>query len=95
MQDLEKYMLPCLNKQFFGVDCMGCGMQRSISLLLHGEFVEAFKMYPAIYTLILLFALIVLNMFKKFNFSHKVVVTLGIINLIIIITSFIFKTFYN
>ena len=95
MQTLEKYMLPCLNKQFFGVDCMGCGMQRAISLLLHGEFVAAFKMYPAIYTLILLFGFIVINMFKKFSFSHKIVVTLGIINLIIIITSFIFKTFYN
>lgn len=95
MQSLEKYMLPCLNKELFGVECMGCGMQRSISFLLHGEFVAAFKMYPAIYTLILLFGFIVLTLFKKINFSHKIVVALGILNLVIIVTSYIFKNFYN
>jgi hypothetical protein len=51
---LETYMLPCLNKKIFGVDCLGCGMQRSISLLLKGDFVAAFYMYPAIYPLLLL-----------------------------------------
>ena len=48
---LEEYMLPCLNKKLFGVDCLGCGIQRALSLLIHGEFIAAFKMYPAIYTL--------------------------------------------
>ncbi|WP_147676626.1 DUF2752 domain-containing protein [Algibacter pacificus] len=95
MQSLEKYMLPCLNKELFGVECMGCGMQRSISLLFQGEFVAAFKMYPAIYTLILLFGFIVLTLFKKINFSHKITVALGILNLVIIVTSYIIKNFYN
>jgi hypothetical protein len=94
MQSLEKYMLPCLNKKLFGVECMGCGIQRAISLIFHGEFVAAFKMYPAIYTLILLFGFIALSIFKKFNFSYKIIVTLGIVNVIIILTSFILKTFY-
>ncbi len=88
-------MLPCLNKELFGVECMGCGMQRSISLLFQGEFVAAFKMYPAIYTLILLFGFIVLTLFKKINFSHKITVALGILNLVIIVTSYIIKNFYN
>ncbi|MFA7446524.1 MAG: DUF2752 domain-containing protein, partial [Flavobacteriaceae bacterium] len=45
---MEDYMLPCMNKKLFGIDCMGCGIQRSVALLLRGEFVEAFYMYPAI-----------------------------------------------
>jgi hypothetical protein len=31
---------------------MGCGMQRSIALILNGDFIAAFQMYPAfIYSL--------------------------------------------
>ena len=90
---LEEYMLPCLNKKLFGIDCMGCGMQRSISLILHGNLVEAFYMYPAIYTLILLFGVIAINTFKNFKYANKIIIILAILNVIIIIGNFIMKTF--
>lgn len=93
MQALEEYMLPCLNKKLFGVDCMGCGMQRSISLILHGNFVDAFHMYPAIYTLMLLFAVIAVNTFKNFKHANKIIIILAILNAVIIIGNFIMKTF--
>ena len=67
LSDLEKYMLPCLNKKLFGIDCMGCGMQRSIALIAQGDFVGAFHMYPAIYTLVLLFLVVGINTFKPFT----------------------------
>ncbi len=91
MSGLEEYMLPCLNKKLFGVECMGCGLQRSFSLLLHGEFVAAFKMYPAIYTLILLFITVGFNFFKPFKFSNKLILLLAIINVIIIVGSYTLK----
>ena len=50
---LEDFMLPCLNKQLFGIDCLGCGIQRATALLFKGEFIAAFKIYPAIYSLLL------------------------------------------
>lgn len=90
---MEEYMLPCLNKQFFGIECMGCGMQRSALLIFHGEFIAAFKMYPAIYTLLLLFGVIALNTFLNFKYANKIIIILAIINAIIIIINFIFKTF--
>ncbi|MGS0524465.1 DUF2752 domain-containing protein [Zobellia nedashkovskayae] len=31
-------MLPCLNKKLFGIDCPGCGLQRSIVLFFKGRF---------------------------------------------------------
>ena len=65
----EDYMLPCLNKKMFGIDCLGCGMQRAFVLLFRGEFVEAFKMYPAIYTLIILALFILVNFKMKFKKS--------------------------
>ncbi|WP_034044827.1 DUF2752 domain-containing protein [Wocania ichthyoenteri] len=93
MQALEDYMLPCLNKKLFGVDCMGCGMQRSISLIGHGNFVDAFYMYPAIYTLILLFVIVAINTFKNFKYANKIIIILAILNVTIIIGNFIIKTF--
>lgn len=91
----EQYMLPCLNKKLFGFDCMGCGMQRSISLLMHGEFTAAFYMYPAIYSLITLLGIVVLNYFINFKHSYKIIVILAILNVIIILSNFIIKTFFN
>ena len=91
MEAVEEYMLPCLNKKLFGIDCMGCGMQRSISLILHGEFTAAFHMYPAIYSLIVLFIYIGLNIFFKFKNSNKVITALAIITLATIIISYVIK----
>ena len=91
MQSLENYMIPCLNKKLLGFECMGCGMQRSVSLIIHGEFMAAFKMYPAIYTLIPLVLFIGLNMFFKFKNAQIIISTLAIASVFIIITSFIIK----
>ncbi|WP_452224748.1 DUF2752 domain-containing protein [Lacinutrix chionoecetis] len=87
----EQYMLPCLNKKLFGFECMGCGLQRSISFLLQGEFLAAFKMYPAIYALIPLALLIVTSFFYKFKYINKIINTLAIVSVLIIIISFIVK----
>ncbi|SFN82079.1 Protein of unknown function [Bizionia echini] len=91
MSSPEDFMLPCLNKQIFGFDCMGCGLQRSLALIYHGEFLAAFKMYPAVYPLIALFIFIGLNIFFKFQHSNKIINTLAIITISIIIGSFTLK----
>ncbi len=88
---LEDYMLPCLNKKLFGVDCLGCGMQRALNLLIHGEFIAAFKMYPAIYTLLLLAVVIIINFFYKIKFAQKIISILAIINVLIIVISYVLK----
>ena len=87
----EDYLLPCLNKQMFGIDCLGCGIQRSLVLIGKGEFVEAFKMYPAIYTLILLALVILINFKLKFKNRKRIIITLAIINLLIIVISYFIK----
>ncbi|MEN3325128.1 DUF2752 domain-containing protein [Mariniflexile soesokkakense] len=93
MSSLDDYMLPCLNKKFFGFECMGCGLQRSFSLIIHGEFVAAFYMYPAIYTLILLFVIVTINTIKNFKHAYRIILILAILNGVIIIANFIIKTF--
>ncbi|MDG1729387.1 MAG: DUF2752 domain-containing protein [Algibacter sp.] len=88
---MEEFMLPCLNKKLLGIECMGCGMQRAIALIFQGEFIAAFQMYPAIYSLIALFLYIGINIFFKFKHSNKIIGALAIITVSIIITSFIIK----
>ncbi|WP_282121925.1 DUF2752 domain-containing protein [Algibacter mikhailovii] len=90
---MEEFMLPCLNKKLLGYECFGCGIQRSIALILEGEFVGAFHMYPAIYSLIVLFGLILINYFQNFKWGSKIITILAILNAVIIVTSFIIKNF--
>jgi len=90
----EQFMLPCLNKKLFGIECLGCGMQRSLVLVFQGEFLAAFKMYPAIYTIIILVLFIIFSLFKKFKYSQKIKMGLIILNAIIIIGSYLIKITY-
>ena len=91
LASLEDFMLPCISKQVLGVECFGCGGQRSVHLLFHGEFIEAFKMYPAIYPLSMLALVIGANFFFKFKHSNKIINLLAIITIIIIVISYIIK----
>ncbi|MDY8138974.1 DUF2752 domain-containing protein [Aquimarina sp. 2201CG5-10] len=84
-------MLPCLNKKLFGVDCLGCGMQRSIVLLLKGDFIGAFHMYPAIYPLIFLLLFLGFNFFVKFKNDWLIKLSLIIISALTIIVSYLIK----
>jgi hypothetical protein len=88
---MEDYMLPCLNKKLFGIECLGCGMQRATALLFEGEFVTAFKIYPAIYTLILLALFLVFNLTVKFKFDRSIKISLIVLNVLIIVISYAIK----
>lgn len=88
---LEKYMLPCLSKTFFGFDCLGCGLQRSFIYLINGEFWNAFKMYPAIFSLLILTLFVVVNLKIKYKHAQKIISKLAYLNLSIIIVNHIIK----
>ena len=91
MASLEEYMLPCLNKKIFGIDCLGCGMQRSLIMIFRGEFAAAFSLYPAIYTIILMLAILALHLKFKFKYGAKIILALFVINMSIIIINYISK----
>lgn len=91
LSGLEDYMLPCLNKQFLGVDCPGCGIQRSASLLVQGEFMAAFQMFPAIYTLIPLFILILCSKVFQLKIDDRFIIVLAIASVALILINFVYK----
>ena len=88
---MEEFMLPCLNKQLFGVDCLGCGAQRDLVLVFQGQFSAAFRMYPAIYTILILLIFLLINFFVNFKKAFLIKIGLIILNALIIIVSYYFK----
>jgi hypothetical protein len=91
---MEEYMLPCLSKKLFGIDCFGCGIQRAVVLLFQGEFEAAFYMYPAIYTMLLFFLFIGINFIDKSRNYHKIIMSLGVITAIMMVISYFYKLLY-
>jgi hypothetical protein len=88
---MEKYMLPCLNKKLFGVECFGCGMQRAFLLVAKGDFIGAFHLFPALYTTLVLLACIGLHFVDKSRNYHKAIISMAILNGVILVVSYIFK----
>ena len=84
-------MLPCMNKKLFGIDCFGCGTQRSLALLLKGDFIGAFNMYPAIFTTLLFFVVVGLHFIDKSRNYHKAIISLAVINAIIMVVSYFYR----
>ena len=92
---MEEYMVPCMNKSVFGIDCMGCGTQRSLALLLDGEFIEAFKMFPAIYTLLLFGLTITLHLLDKKRNYLTPIAFLAVANGVIMVVNYFYKIYIN
>ncbi len=84
-------MLPCLNKQLLGMECPGCGIQRSVWLLFQGEFVAAFKMYPAVYPILGLFAFLLLDRFFRIKHSNTISIVLMLMSVVMILANFLYK----
>lgn len=62
---LEAHQLPCLFKAITHIDCPGCGIQRSLLLLIRGDIPGSFKIYPALIPIILLIAFLILHVIKN------------------------------
>lgn len=88
---IEDYMLQCPSKKFLGIECFGCGTQRALVMVFEGRFVEAFHMFPAIYTLLLFFATVVLTLVDKKRNYGNILVILAIINALIMVISYFYK----
>ncbi len=65
---LEAHMQSCLYKQVLGVECPGCGFQRSLIALLKGNIWESFQLFPGLMPMLFLFVLLILHLI--FNFKN-------------------------
>jgi hypothetical protein len=88
---LQKHMLPCAYKYFFGIDCPACGAQRSLLLLMQGNFAESFRMYPPlIFLLLLVFFAVAYLIFPK-KIKAKFLKQYAVFVLMIIAANYTYK----
>ncbi|MWB94777.1 DUF2752 domain-containing protein [Flavobacterium sp. GA093] len=92
--NLEKYMLPCISKTLFGIECLGCGFQRALFLLFQGEFLAAFRMYPALYTSLIFLCFVALHFLDKSKNYKKILWATAILNSVFMIAGYYYKHFY-
>jgi hypothetical protein len=84
-------MLPCASVQLFGVECPGCGLQRSVALLMEGALIESFLMYPGLIPMLILFAFIGLDRWIGFKNGQRIIAALGILTVGLILINFTLK----
>lgn len=94
---MEEFLLPCLNKQLFGMECYGCGSQRAVLLLFDGEFSAAFRIFPAIYSVMILLIFVLFNLFYRFKYDFSIKIGLILLNAAIILINYVIKMmhFFN
>ncbi|MFH2096897.1 MAG: DUF2752 domain-containing protein, partial [Bacteroidota bacterium] len=88
---LERNQSPCFYKKYFGLECPGCGMQRSFIELLKGNVWESIQMYPALIPTIFLFIFLILHLIFKFKKGAAILKFSFIFTVSIIVINFIYK----
>ncbi len=88
---IEDYMLSCPNKKIFGIDCPGCGFQRSVVHVAKGEFKSAFHMFPPIYTSLFFILAVISHFIIKKKITARILLIIAIINVVTIIVAYIIK----
>ncbi len=92
--DIESLMIPCISKTLFGIECLGCGFQRALLLLVQGNYRAAFEMYPAIYSSLILVFFIGLHYIDTKRNYKSVLLTFAIITILFMIGGYYHKHFY-
>lgn len=91
--ETETWMLPCLYKKFLGINCPGCGFQRSLVYLLEGRIEASIMMYPALLPTFLMLIFLVVHIKYRISGGHKVLLGLFVVNTILISGNYILKNF--
>ncbi|RYG18120.1 MAG: DUF2752 domain-containing protein [Chitinophagaceae bacterium] len=90
---LKVHLLSCPFKGHFGIDCPGCGFQRSVLALFEGDFVSSFKLYPATIPLIALLAFTSIHLKFDFKQGAFLIKLLYIGISLVIVINYIYKIF--
>ncbi len=88
---LERHQMSCIYKKYLGIHCPGCGMQRSLILLLKGDIVGSIVTYPALIPMIMLILGLVIQLIFRFEKGGVYLKFLFIFAVIIIMFNFIIK----
>ena len=88
---LEKNMFDCFWVKTFGVECPGCGFQRSIFFLLEGDLKNSLITYPSLFPTIILILYLILHLIFKFKSGYKWILVMFIITVSIMVINYLIK----
>jgi len=88
---LESHQGTCSFQEHAGIDCPGCGLQRSILALLRGDLVESILQFPALLPLMAMFAFLGIHLVFKLKHGAIVLKMFYITNISIIVLNYIYK----
>ena len=94
IQWLENHLQPCIYKQSLGIECLGCGFQRSLIALLKGNIWESIMLYPGLIPMILLFAVLLLHLIFHLKNGATLLKYLFIADMTIILINYIIKIIF-
>ena len=77
------------------MECLGCGMQTALILLLKGEFIESIKTYPALLPVMFLISFLILHIIFKFSRGAFVLKISFIFTVTIMALNYIIKILYH
>jgi len=76
---LQNHLIPCPFKYLTGIDCPGCGFQRSIIALMQGNLYKSFALYPAAIPLLLFFVYGLADKYFQLDNSKSIIKKTGFI----------------
>ena len=75
--------IPCLFKQFFSIECPGCGMSRALLAVIRLDFAAAFAYHPMFWSVPVLYLYLLFNgkLFNKkiIDYTVLILIALGFI----------------
>ncbi|PTQ99511.1 uncharacterized protein DUF2752 [Mucilaginibacter yixingensis] len=94
VQWLQNHLLPCPLKYLTGIDCPGCGFQRSVIALLKGNLKESLHLYPAAIPFILTALFVAVDAYRGIDNSGLIKKTAYLITGNIMLISYVIKLYH-
>lgn len=92
---LEEHLGKCAFKEFTGMDCPGCGMQRAFIELLKGNVWESLQYYPGLIPMMVTLIFLALHLLFKFKHGALVLKIMFIFTVIVTVSTYIIKILTN
>jgi len=88
---LQSHLLTCPFKRLTGIDCPGCGLQRSIIALLQGDLLKSIQLYPATIPLLFIALAGIFEKYLVFDKKRYIIRALYVFTCTVLAGSYIFK----